>query len=191
MKNLLLLSVLVLASIAAFAQQVTNDKATPIERERRGYIGFTFGPAIPTCKDPKLTTDYFSTQAALGYLFSKNLGLNVAYHQTYVRLKADQHEAIVTQSIMAGPLFSLPAGKFNFDLRPFAGFTGTLNNWGYDGGFSYGIGANIRYHFARRMSLMFTTQYFATQPTLTMAGETFEPSLGYVQVGVGAAWRLR
>ena len=141
-RALIFLTCIAFASLLS-AQQI-HFQGEP-ERPKRGYIGISLGAAIPMSEFASTDFEedysgYAKTGLSLqlinfGYTFGKNIG--IAGMWTGNAFKVDGEEmlqdlglnnfSIETEAwsfgaLMVGLLMSLPANKFNFDIRAMLGY---------------------------------------------------------------------
>jgi len=172
MKKITLFAFMVLFTGSLFAQNVETENLFD-EDFRRGYIGFTFGPAFPTGDIDK---DAISGGAHLnivnfGYLFSKNVGIAATWFGTSFISKDDNKSGIGLGGIMAGPLLSTASQnrKMEYDLKPMIGFAnGTViennKNSSSSRTIALGIGGALRLNCWKMVSLSVGIDYYNSKP---------------------------
>lgn len=165
-------------------------------KNKKGYIGFSIGAAIPMGDFADATKT--GSQVSLvnfGYLFSKNFGIAANWYGAALPINDDYNDLdpISFGGIMSGPLVSFPiAEKFNLDLRPMIGYAATtLENDFIETSatsFAYSVGTQIRLHLGRVVSLVAFADYFATEPEF----DDFDIKLKTetLSLGLGLAFRL-
>ncbi|GHB69608.1 hypothetical protein [Persicitalea jodogahamensis] len=199
MKRLLPIVLLCLISGGAMAQLRTFILSNI---DHRGFVSLSAGYSLPGCNTPfgKNTEHIMGSgqfaQTSVGYRFGRRLGGVVSYsYGTNTILKDallnsignnvdpadwDSHATNCTlQSVMAGPLLMVPAGRFQFDFQLTAGLAQStsshieLNSRGRDEPVSYktpsqsthafaaGAGATARFKLNRWLGIHSSLQYIA------------------------------
>ncbi len=206
MKRLLLPIVLLgLLSGEAVAQQ-RNFILSNIDH--KGFVSFTAGYSLPGCNTPfgRNTDDIMGVgqfaQTSVGYRFGRRLGAVATYSygtntiqqdallhsigQNVNPANWDTHATNCTlQSLMAGPLLMVPAGRFQFDFQLTAGVAQStsssieLNSLGKEQPVSYktpsqstyaiaaGAGATVRFKLNRWLAVHTSLQYITANPKYT------------------------
>ncbi|MDR1347157.1 MAG: porin family protein [Prevotellaceae bacterium] len=157
---------------------------------RKGFIGIGLGPAIPTGSFVKDNCDVgFQFNIDFGYLFSKNIGIAASAFGTSMASKWQSKNTIGLTGLMAGPLFSVPSGAFEFDFKPMLGYARGILYLGDDDvsssklTFTYGGGAAVRWNCWRKFSLSASAIYCYGKPERV--------DLSTIGIVVGAAYRLK
>jgi hypothetical protein len=120
-------------------------------------------------------------------------------------------------NIMAGPTFTIPAWKLNFDLRAVAGLSFLLSppqeiyiNIDNDEyferrsnntvNFAYMLGGGIRFNVNEYYAIRLSADYFRSKPTLTVdessvigtitGKKSYEMNVGTINLNIGIAYRF-
>ncbi len=200
MKNLLLpVVMLYLLAGEAMAQQ-RNFILSNIDH--KGFVSITAGYGLPSCNTPfgKNTEHIMGSgqfaQTSIGYRIGRRLGAVASYSYGTNTIQQDallnsignnidpadwdSHATNCTlQSLMAGPLLMVPAGRFQFDFQLTAGLAQStssrmeLNSLGREQPISYktpsqtthafaaGAGATARFKLNRWLAIHSSLQYVA------------------------------
>ena len=179
-----------------------------IRKERRGFISFTLGPAIPVgdfgsgdLNNPKAglaNTGFQLNLVNFGYRFSKHIGIAGLWNGVSHTIKYTDDGIWSHGYMLGGLLITFPSEKIDFDIRIMGGLMNatakvpSLNFEASGLGFGYDFGGAIRFHLGKIISLMVTTDYAAGKPTLSSAiVQGFEQDIATVNFTVGVAFRMK
>lgn len=176
--------------------------------DHKGYVSFTAGYSLPGCNTPfgKNREDMMSAgqfaQTSVGYRFGRRLGAVATYYYGTNAIQRDvlldgvgKHvdpkdwDARATncnlQTLMAGPLLMVPAGRFQFDFQLTVGVAQStsssieLNSLGREQPISYktpsqstrsfaaGAGATARFKLNRWLAVHTSLNYITANPKYT------------------------
>lgn len=200
MKKILLSAIALLIYGNSFGQLFVDQK--------RHYLGFNIGAALPQGNFAESDTKNYKSQYAktgfnvnlegAGY-FLPFLGIAGSIGGFSNTVNADQYNSNTSSAtvnnwlngyVMAGPIASLPLGKFTIDGKVLFGAVGTKTPdyeiSTYLGGksvtdekfvvnFGYTVGASIRYNLISRLALKLNCDYISSNQTVKGSTKNYSP----------------
>ncbi len=176
--------------------------------DRRGFIGFSLGGAIPTGNfaSGDIETGYILNLFNFGFVFSEYYGmvikLNGIAHLTSIEYDIDQsyNQIFSYSNLLSGLLISYPSKNINFDIRLMAGMlfahidndNYTDNRQGY--GVSTANGSGIRIHTGKTVSIIIEADYIYSRPKLLSENKANTPvhiRISSVTLAAGLVFRLK
>ena len=186
--------------LSAIALFICGSSFAQIIGQKRHYLGFNVGAALPTGNFA--STDFNNDKAGLA-----KTGLNVnlegaGYIIPFVgiagslgaftnSINADNYNTVTGKAtvnkwqngyVMAGPIVTLPIGKFSIDGKVLFGVVGTktpnikidyangsstLYDEKFMVNFGYSVGGSIRYNLLSRLALKLNCDYISSNQSVT------------------------
>ena len=190
--------------IEKFTKEQLNVESSGLRNnseKRKGFIGLSLGASIPV----GVYGEWFANTGLqinlinYGYLFSENFGISAMWFGAAHPSISVGFEPWSYGGIMAGPLLSFPLSDIlEWDFRPMIGYAVTTfpvnpnivisaNNQASS--FAWNLGTNLRVNVGKKVSLLFSVDYFSTKPEFK--DFIFKPTIGTISLGSGVAYRLK
>ncbi len=187
--------------IDRITKEYCEDKK-PTSDRRKGYIGLSLGASIPVGEFADITSGLAKTGLQInlvnfGYLFSENIGICGTWFGAANGLNAKgyYYDPWSYGGILVGPLLSFQVSeKVECDFKPMIGYSvTTLPDFGIgtesSTAFALNVGTLIRFNVAKRITLLFTADFFYTQPEFIYF--SVYQNIATISIGSGVAYRIK
>ena len=165
--------------------------------DKNGYIGVSYGAAIPIGKFSENESTGISSSIDFGYAFRNNVGIVANIFSTNQNFTTiNESASLIKIGILVGPSYRIKINnKLNWDIKATVGYVATdsvsivaTNKPEVVGtGLAFDLGTSIRFNWWKNLYLGLNLDYLVCMPKY----EGVLRNVSDATVGIGLGWTLK